>query len=403
MPKRIKTKYPGVYYREARRIGGHGAEKVYYILFKKKGKTVEEKAGRQYADDMTPARAASVRAERIEGKRLSPKEIRKEIRAELRAAKEAAQNRWTIDRLWEKYKEGRPFNKTLLVDGGRYKNYIGPLFGNKTPKELILLNVDRLRIKLLKTKSPQTVKHVLALLERIVSFGVKRNLCEGIPFFISKPRTNNIKAEDLTPDELTRLIKAIDKTSYIDVANMMRMALCTGMRRGELFKLKWDDVDFHRGFIKICDPKGGPDQTIPLNDAARNVLLSQPKTESPYVFPGRWGGQRKAVNIQARKILDEAGLPKNFRPFHGLRHFFASSLASSGKVDMYVLQRLLTHKSPIMTQRYAHLRDDALRRASDLAADIVNDAVIGSENAEASPGCPMKGGWACQLKSKQNG
>ena len=52
-------------------------------------------------------------------------------------------------------------------------------------------------------------------------------------------------------------------------------------------------------------------------------------------------------------------------PLHGLRHVFASTLASSGKVDMYTLQKLLTHKSPIMTQRYAHLRDDALKRASE--------------------------------------
>ena len=62
------------------------------------------------------------------------------------------------------------------------------------------------------------------------------------------------------------------------------------------------------------------------------------------------------------KIKKEAGLPKDFRPLHGLRHHYASMLASSGKVDMYVLQKLLTHKSPLMTQRYAHLRDEALRK-----------------------------------------
>ena len=73
---RHKTTYPGVFYREAGRIGGKGLEKVFYIVFKKDGKVMEEKVGRQYADDMTPARAARIRAERIEGKRLSRKEIR---------------------------------------------------------------------------------------------------------------------------------------------------------------------------------------------------------------------------------------------------------------------------------------------------------------------------------------
>ena len=56
---------------------------------------------------------------------------------------------------------------------------------------------------------------------------------------------------------------------------------------------------------------------------------------------------------------------------HGLRHTYASILASSGQVDMYTLQKLLTHKSPQMTQRYAHLRDETLKRASDLIVDLI--------------------------------
>jgi len=83
--KRQKTNYPGAFYRDARRISGKGAEKVYYIIFKKNGKLYEEKAGRQYLDDMTPARAAGIRAERIEGKRLSRKENRKAAEAEKKA------------------------------------------------------------------------------------------------------------------------------------------------------------------------------------------------------------------------------------------------------------------------------------------------------------------------------
>jgi len=64
---------------------------------------------------------------------------------------------------------------------------------------------------------------------------------------------------------------------------MMRMALFTGMRRGELFKLKWADIDFERGFITIRDPKGGVSQKIPLNDQAREVLKNHPET-SEHVF-----------------------------------------------------------------------------------------------------------------------
>jgi integrase len=156
----------------------------------------------------------------------------------------------------------------------------------------------------------------------------------------------------------------------------MRLALFTGMRRGELLKLQWDDIDTERGFIKIRDPKGGPDQTIPLNTAAREVFHVILKNgDSPYVFPGKKKDEHlKDMRKSIARIKTNAGLPDGFRPLHGLRHVYASMLASSGKVDMYTLQKLLTHKSPQMTQRYAHLRDEALKRASELAGDIVSQA-----------------------------
>lgn len=374
MSKRKKTKYPGVFYRNAKRIGSKGTEKVYYVVFKKNGKLIEQKAGRQFADDMTPARAAGVRGELIEGKRLT----RKEKRDQEKKAKEAKEAKWTIDRLFEEYIKGRPSNKARGVDMGRYEKYLKGPFGSKEPKHILPLDVDRLRIKLLKKLAPQTVKHILNLLTWIINFGVKKNLSEGISFHIQKPTVSNLKTEDLSEDQLKKLLKAIEKDSNEQIKNLMKMVLYTGMRRGELFKLKWKHVDFDRGFIHLVDPKGGPDQKIPLNNEARALLSSHPKTKSPYVFPGRGGKQRVSAQAGVNKIKKAAGLPKDFRPLHGLRHFFASNLASSGAVDMYVLQKLLTHKSPLMTQRYAHLRDQALKKASGLAGSIIEQAASDS-------------------------
>ena len=72
----------------------------------------------------------------------------------------------------------------------------------------------------------------------------------------------------------------------------------------------------------------------------------------------------------ARRVRDMAGL-EDFRPMHGLRHSFASALASSGRVDLYTLQKLLTHESPQMTQRYAHLADEAMKRAAGVADELL--------------------------------
>jgi len=373
MPKqeRFKTKYQGVFFVEGLSVATGKPERIYYIRYRKEGKPVEEKAGRQYQNNMTPSKAARLRTLRIDGDQLSNKEMREKI-----AAEEAKENgRWTFDRLWEAYKASNPKIKGIVTDENRYENHLKPDFGKKEPKDIIPLDVDRLRVRLLKKRAPQTVKNTLELLRRIINFGVKKQLCPGPGFTIQLFKVNNVKTEDLTPEQLSNLISVLNNWPDIQGANFMKMALFTGMRRGELFKLMWEDIDFNQGFILIRKPKGGISQKIPLNADARAVLDIHPKTESPYIFPGRDGGPRKEIKRAANKIKEAAGLPEDFRAIHGLRHVYASLLASSGKIDLYTLQNLLTHKSPQMTQRYAHLRDEALRKASDLAGDLIRQQV----------------------------
>jgi integrase len=371
--KRCKTDYPGVFYREVKRIGGTGLEKVFYVVFKQNGKVYEEKVGRQYADDMTPARAARIRGERIEGKRQS----RKEIRTRQEAQKQAEAERWTINRLWQEYMAHRQL-KGLAQDRSRFENYIKPAWGNKEPHEIMPLEIDRLRLRILKDKAPQTLKNTLALMRRLINFGMNRRYCRDLSFHLEMPKVNNLKTEDLSPEQLTALLAAINEDHDIQAGNLMKLALCTGLRKGEMFKLKWEDIDLERGFIHLRDPKSGRDQTIPLNQAARELLANHPRGDSAFVFPGRGGKQRTEIRRPIDRIRKAAELPKDFRPLHGLRHTYASMLASSGQVDLYTLQKLLTHKSAAMTQRYAHLRDDTLRRASDLAGDLIGQAMNGN-------------------------
>lgn len=364
MPSRQKTKYPGVYFRHVKRAS-RGKERVYYIVFKKDGRTVEEKVGRQFQDDMTPARAARIRSERIENRRKSRKEIRQEA-----VAKRAE----TIVALWELFYEAKQNNKSIRDDYYRWRKYLEIPFGNKSPADLVTLDIDRLRRKLTrKGLAPATVKQVLVLLKRIINYSIKRGLCPATDpsrLHFEMPKVNNLKTEDLTPDQLEKLLAVIEEDHHSQAGNIMKMALFTGMRRGELFRLQWEHIDYSRGFILLVDPKGAVDQKIPLNDTTRSVLRSIPRTLSAFVFPGRGGRQRTDIKKPINRIKERAGLPSDFRALHGLRHVYASTLASSGQVDMYTLQNLLTHKDPKMTQRYAHLRDDALKRAADVADNI---------------------------------
>jgi integrase len=144
--------------------------------------------------------------------------------------------------------------------------------------------------------------------------------------------------------------------------------LFTGLRRGELFKLAWDDVDFERGIITLRDPKSGKTENIPISIKALEVLKALEVT-SPFVFPGKDGKQRVEFNGPWQRIRKAADLPAGFR-FHGLRHHFASTLVSAG-VDLLVVQKLLTHKDAKTTARYAHLAPGAIRDAALRSGDLL--------------------------------
>jgi integrase len=383
MPAKKRNKvvgYKGVYYIMSKDPTGK-PERVYYIMYRKDGKLIDEKAGRASKDDMTPAKAASIRSDRMYGKAPSNQEKRRAIVDAEQQAKDIEENRWTVSRLWTAYKENNPALKGIITDENRFRNHLEPVFGDREPQTILPLDVDRLRLKMLKTHKPATVRNTLELLRRIINFGVNKNLCAGLSFKIEFPNVDNETTEDLTPDQLQALLKALDETEYKTAAAMLKLALYSGMRRGELFRLMWTDINFEKGFIAIRNPKGGKGQAIPMNDAARAVLETFPRKKiktddkdeillSEYVFPGKGGGQRVDIIKSAKKIMEAAGIPASFRPFHGLRHVFASTLASSGQVDMYVLQKLLTHKSGAMTQRYAHLRDEALKDASNIMSNV---------------------------------
>ena len=182
-----------------------------------------------------------------------------------------------------------------------------------------------------------------------------------------------LSTENLTSEQVKRLLKVLDEAQDQLMASLVRLALFTGMRRSALLNLRWDDLDFERGYITLRGDiaKKGKTDTIPMNDQARMILSGIPRSGSPYVFPGKDPSKPRA-NISGflNDIREKAGLPENFRPLHGLRHSFASWLASSGEVSMYELQKLMTHSSPQMTQRYAHLHDEALRRASGVASSL---------------------------------
>lgn len=373
MPSKKRQKiqgYKGVYFNEKILPPDGGTEKVYYIRYWKDGRQVEEKAGSQYRDNMTAAKAFHIRCLRMDGLDATNSE-KKSSRHE---AAEAVP--FTFDDAWKIFEEVKASNRTIGDDRSRYSQHVAPAIGRLPLAAIATGDLDKLRLRLERAgKSPQTVRHVLVLVRRLLNFALQRGFVSDLPrnLFISMPHVDNTVTENLTPAQLRRLMRVLDEEDDQVKASIMRLALFTGMRRGAILNLKWDDLDFERGFILLrgAIAKKKRTETIPMNDAARAILLALPRGKGPYVFPGRYD-DRPLANISAmlRRVRKKAGLPHDFRPLHGLRHSFASWLASSGKVSMFELQKLLTHSTPQMTQRYAHLHDEALRKASGVAGSI---------------------------------
>ncbi|MDY3811009.1 site-specific integrase [Desulfovibrio porci] len=367
--KRYPTSYPGVFYRLVRRVGGKGEERAFYAVYKQNGKVVEAKVGYEFRDAMTAARAARIRADLIEGKRLTRAEKRREEARNL-----------TLSALWKRYSLEQLTNpRTRNTDGSNFR-HLPPELAAKRPAELANADLDRLKKELYgRGLSDQTVRHVLSLIRRLIRWGAKNALsAPPAGLFFELPQVDNQKTECLTEEQLQALIKALDEDPDQEAAAIMRLALYTGIRRSALLALEWRDVDMERGMLTLRgeSAKSGHTSIIPLSEAARKVLKDLQgnpyRPESELIFPsGRTGGKRSGLPRDfIRRIREAAQLPPDFRLLHGLRHNFASQLASSGRVDMYTLQKLLTHESPEMTQRYAHLMDEALHRAAGVVDEI---------------------------------
>jgi len=361
MPRqiRVSTEYSGVYF-----VKLANQDQSFFIRYKRNGKSVEEKAGRSN-QGWNAEKAYQLRTERMSGTSAAGYEL--QSNSDL-----LSQQDWTFSKIFSEYLRLRNKLKGRANDIYRFKNYLEKEFANITPSCVTQDDIERFKHNLQNRElKPATIRHVLELLRRLANFAAKNNLCSGLSFKIQMPKVENYKTEELTNAQLQELMQVLEEESDIQVSNLVRLALYTGMRRGELFNLNWGDIDFYNKTITVKSDKKGDQPTIPLNEMAEKVLVEHAHTEngSKFVFPGRGGKKRTECKRPLLRIRKKAGLPDDFRILQGLRHVYASMLVSSGKVDLETLQSLLTQKSPLMTQRYAHLLDESRTNSENIIAD----------------------------------
>ncbi len=211
-----------------------------------------------------------------------------------------------------------------------------------------------------KARTGTALNRELELLRAVLNKGKEWGMIDQNPF--SRFQKSIMEPEDhgriryLTEDEIGKLLSAAPP--YL--RNIIKGALLTGLRKGDLLGLKWTDVDLERGILTFSEQKKrGRRATKALNSDMLALLQAIPANKSDgYIFHGPDGMPLKDCQRSFRTALKKAGI-SNFH-FHDLRHCSASILADKG-VPLQVIQRHLGHSNIAMTMRYAHLSDAALK------------------------------------------
>ena len=183
--------------------------------------------------------------------------------------------------------------------------------------------------------------------------GIRRNRRPTLTRFLSR-------------EEIDRLHAALDRAAgkgegHRQQADIVRLLLLTGCRRGEIVELRHSEV--HDEMLVLADSKTGP-RKVPLGTEARRILERQPRTESPFVFPSPLDPSRprgRELSLWHR-VRREAGI-EDVR-LHDLRHTLASHAVMNG-VPVPVVSRMLGHSNVRMTLRYAHLADREIEAAAE--------------------------------------
>ncbi len=245
-----------------------------------------------------------------------------------------------------------------------------PVFGAK-PLDRIGEAAIRRWFERCSRTAPGNANHHLTCLRQILNFATACGHIEGNPAQRIALNRRPALTRFLSREEIDRLHGVLDaqtRKGSREQADIIRLLLLTGCRKGEIMGLRWSEV--RDGMLALADSKTGP-RTVPLNIQARAILDRQPRGESPFVFPSPLDpAHPRGPDLPFwYRVRREAGI-EDVR-LHDLRHTVASHAVMNG-VPLPVVARMLGHSNVQMTLRYAHLAD----RDIEAAAERVGQAMV---------------------------
>ena len=354
--ERQRTKHVGVYQRVSSERMYQGKPDVCFDITYKAGvRKVWEKVGWR-SEGYSAAMAAHVRAERMRSLRHTD-----ELPTHAKPI--------TLRQAWERYRDDHLTGRACAKgDGQRYAKHIDPALGGVCLGDITALDISRLRDHLMKSVSPQTTKHVLAQIRRIMLRCIEWGLFAGPMPKIDMPRVENERWRFLTRTEASALLDELRRRS-VELYQYSALSLYTGMRAGEIFRLRGYHIDRNAGIIHVVDGRKGKPREVYVTPAVAALLDEIGPALDDYVFPSDAGGMTKQVSAAFFRAVAALGLndgvtdPRGRVCFHTLRHTYASWLAQAGE-PLYVIGSLLGHNTEDMTRRYSHLCPDTRRNAA---------------------------------------
>jgi integrase len=260
---------------------------------------------------------------------------------------------------------------------------IAPLLGKVPARELTAGMIERALETIARGDSTHgplkgsTVNRYHAVISSVLKYAARQTLLKSNPLaggIVPWSKEQKIHVRYLGADEEARLLRAIREDCPLKEPEM-RLALLTGMRRGEQFQARWDAWDAQGGILHVFGKTGA--REVQVSQAAREcleVLRKHVAAGAAYITP-----ERNTTERDRRTWLENAVKKAELRPaFHwrDLRHSFASRAAQAGE-SLLKIQGLLGHASYTTTTKYAHLGADDLRKSVEKVKMFAREVAAG--------------------------
>jgi integrase/recombinase XerD len=191
------------------------------------------------------------------------------------------------------------------------------------------------------------------------------NPCQDISY---KTRKTGIIRAILTKDEMERLLESVECDNQVDLRDraIYELMYSTGLRIGEVLKLRIRDMDLDNRMVLIRRGKGGRDRMEPVNEVSKKFLelhIAGIKNEKDdLLFKGVIGRLTSStMNVRFKKVAIKAGIVRQHLSIHSIRHTVATHLLENG-ADLRYVQELLGHESIETTVIYTHMMYDNLKK-----------------------------------------